>query len=95
MDREVRWSAPAAADLEAIAEYIAKDSEQYAGAFVDRILDAVEQLGALADRGQVVPEFQDASLREILVAPYRIVYELTPGTVMVVALIHGARRLNR
>lgn len=34
MAREVVWAAPAWDDLEAAAEYIARDSEFYAAAFV-------------------------------------------------------------
>lgn len=38
MDLEVRWSPEAIEDLEAIAEYIARDSEYYARAVVSEML---------------------------------------------------------
>ncbi len=38
MDREVKWTASAWNDLEQIAQYIGKDSEHYAVAFVSSSL---------------------------------------------------------
>ena len=37
------WSEPALADLEAIHEFIARDSRQYATRFVQRSLEAAER----------------------------------------------------
>ena len=95
MAREVIWTDPAWDDVEAAAEYIARDSEYYAAAFVREIKQAAESLGEMADRGQIVPEFEDASVRELLVRPYRLVYRLLPEEVTIVAVIHGARRIRR
>ena len=47
MAREVVWTDPAWEDLEAAAEYIARDSEYYAAAFVQEIKDA-QQVTILA-----------------------------------------------
>ena len=43
--------------------------------------------------GRVVQEIGDDLTREIILAPYRIVYELddAPGTVAVIRVWHGAR----
>lgn len=92
MARQVIWTEPAWDDLDAAAEYIARDSEYYAAAFVQEVKDAAESLSELAERGQVVPEFGDPSLRELLVRPYRVVYQVLPSEVTIVAVIHGARR---
>jgi plasmid stabilization system protein ParE len=40
----VLWSPQSLRDLDAIREYIAKDSERYAGLTIARIFSAVEQL---------------------------------------------------
>ena len=45
MARKVIWTYEASADLEAIAEYIARDSEYYAERTVEKIIIAVEKLG--------------------------------------------------
>jgi toxin ParE1/3/4 len=95
MARRIVWSEPAWDDLELAAEYIARDSRSYAAAFVQEVKAAVESLSELADRGQVVPEFRDPTLRELLVRPYRIVYQIQPNELRIVAVIHGSRRLRR
>ena len=82
-------------DLEAAAEYIARDSEAYAAAFVEETKAAAASLSEMAERGQIVPEIRDASIRELLVRPYRVVYHLTPGQVTILAIIHGVRRARR
>lgn len=95
MARQVIWTEPAWDDLDAAAEYIARDSEHYAAAFVHEVKDAVESLLELAERGQVVPEFGDPTVRELLVRPYRVVYQVRSKEVTVLAVIHGARRSRR
>ena len=95
MAREVVWTDPAWEDLEAAAEYIARDSEAYAAAFVEEIKAAATSLSEMAERGQIVPEIGDASIRELLVRPYRLVYQLTERQVRILAVIHGARRAWR
>jgi toxin ParE1/3/4 len=95
MARDVIWTAPAWDDLEAAAEYIARDSAYYAAAFVQATKDAVESCAEMAERGQVVPEFQDDSIRELLVRPYRVVYRVDARQVTILAVIHGARRAWR
>ena len=95
MAREVIWTDPAWDDLEAAAEYIARDSESYAAAFVQEAKTAAASLSEMAERGQIVPEFRDASIRELLVRPDRLVYRLDARHVTILAVIHGARRARR
>ena len=95
MAREVAWTEPAWDDLEAAAEYIARDSEFYAAALVQEAHEAAASLVDFAERGQTVPEFTDESIRELLVKPYRLVYKLTNEHVFIIAFIHGSRRLWR
>jgi plasmid stabilization system protein ParE len=95
MARKVIWTEPAWDDLEAAAEYIERDSEFYAIALVQEARDAADSLDEIAERGQVVPEFDDPSMRELLVGAYRLVYKITEEHVYVVAFLHGARRLWR
>ena len=92
---DVVWSEPAWNDLSAAADYIARDSDYYAATFVHEVKNAVASLAHLAGRGQVVPEFADSTIRELLVRPYRLVYKMLPEKVVVLALIHGARRVRR
>lgn len=95
MARQVVWTNPGWDDLETAAEYISRDSEFYAAAFVEEARQAAVSLADLAERGQIVPEFDDESIRELLVKSYRLVYKITDEHVFIVAFIHGAQRLWR
>lgn len=86
----INWSQPALADLEAIYDFIARDSSQYAVRFVRRLLEAIERLASLPMRGRIVPE-GDGRHREIFEPPYRIVYRVEDDVVHVIRLVHGAR----
>ena len=80
--------------MEEAAEFISRDSKSYAAAFVQEIKDAVASLSQFAERGRIVPEFADESVRELLVKPYRLVYEVSDERVFILALDHGARRIG-
>jgi toxin ParE1/3/4 len=64
-------------DLEEAANYVAKDSQYYAAAFVQEVRDAVNSLSELALRGRIVPELDDPSVREIIVRSYRVIYRVS------------------
>ena len=46
------------------------------------------------ESGRVVPEVNDATLREVVYGNYRIVYRVLPEAVEVVTVYHGARLLR-
>ncbi len=92
---KIIWSDPAVADLEAIRDYIALDSEHYAARFVARIIDAVEQLETFPKIGRTVPEAHEApDIREIIFQNYRIIYRLEPRRVLLLAIVHCGRDLS-
>ena len=55
----VVWSPRAIDDVDAIAAYIAEDSEAYAASVVRIILDKARRLSEFPYVGRVVPEFDD------------------------------------
>ena len=91
---KVAWVEVAWSDVSAVADYIAKDSTRYAAAFVREVREAARSLSQFAERGRVVPEFQDPSVRELLVRDYRLIYRLTGRDVFIMPFIHGARHLE-
>ena len=95
MGREIIWTDPAWDDLENAADYIAQDSKFYAAAFVHEIKEAAASLANFAERGQIVPEFGDESIRELLVRSFRLVYGVSQKQVLILTLVHGAQRLRR
>ncbi len=74
--RRLLWSPRAIADLEAIREHIAYDSELYASLMVSRLVAAPSRLIEFPKLGRVVPEFGQADMRELVLCPYRLVYRL-------------------
>jgi plasmid stabilization system protein ParE len=56
---------------------------------IDHALSTV----AFPERGRVVPEIADSSVREIIHGAYRIIYEIFPDeqTVYILRFWHGAR----
>ena len=87
----VIWTLPMFEDLEASANYIAKDSPAYASAFVREVRAAGLSLRKTAMRGSIVPELDDPSIREILVRNHRLVYKVQSTRIVLPRLIHGAR----
>jgi plasmid stabilization system protein ParE len=62
MARRVVWSYEATADLNALAEYIAKDSLYYAAALVRELRAASRSLNKFSERGRILPELNDARI---------------------------------
>ena len=90
---EIRWTPQAANDLEAIAAYIALDSEHYASLFVMDIVGSIERLSISPQRGRIVPEIRKPEIREIFFGNYRIIYRLRSSVVEILTIYHGARLL--
>lgn len=91
---EVRWTPQAADDLDAIADFIARDSPHYASLFVLDVLQAVERLNQFQGIGRIVPETNNPNIREILLGNYRIVYRLKSDTPEILTIYHGSRLLD-
>jgi plasmid stabilization system protein ParE len=91
---QVRWTPQAADDLEAICDFIARDSEQLAAIFADRVLRAADRLTSYPRLGRVVPELGFNDIREIIVGSYRVIYRLQQDSVHLLTLHHGARTLD-
>ena len=56
-------------DREVRAEFIAKDSPQYARLFVVDVFQAVDRIADFPQSGRVVPELDDPIVREVILAP--------------------------
>jgi len=90
----VAWSPAALEDVDSIAAYIARDSAHYAAAVVRQILSTSRQLADFPRSGRVVPEFEDESLRELLVSSYRLIYEVREETVTIAAVVHAKQSFS-
>lgn len=88
---KVTWAESAIGHLADVYGYIARDSEQYALRMVDRITSRSTQIGDFPESGEVVPEYGNPAIREVIEGPYRIVYRGDADQVVVLAVIHAAR----
>jgi toxin ParE1/3/4 len=90
------WTEPALRDVKEIVAYIRKDSPAYAKRMGERLRQAPKQLKAFPRLGGMVPEFEQETLREILVDPYRIIYRVDDKDICyILAVVHGHRNLTR
>lgn len=63
---EVRWTPQAANDLQAIYDFIARDSHHYAQLTVEGILAAIDRLEQFPLMGRHVPESARDDFRELI-----------------------------
>lgn len=90
----VVWTKAADSNLQAIYDYIAQTSADYARRTVERITDRSRQIGAFPMAGRTVPEFQVGQLREVFDHPYRIIYSIRPDRIDIIAVVHMSRHLD-
>jgi plasmid stabilization system protein ParE len=53
-----------------------------------RILTAADSLESFAERGRILPERSDPEIRELLVAPFRLIYRVRPSGVLILGVVH-------
>ena len=92
----VLWTESALSQLDAIYEYIAQTSSEYALRMIDRLTRRSIQIAEFPFSGRMVPEYESNEVREVLEWPYRIIYLIKSeeSRVEVIAVIHGARQLQ-
>lgn len=95
MVKKVVWMPQTIKDLDSIAEYISRDSQFYASSFIDKLIDTGESLTKHSQRGRVVPEKNDESVRELFVSEYRIIYKVEDTEVKILTIIHGRRNVKK
>lgn len=89
---KVIWSDEAIVDLGAVVRYIAVDNSSAAEALARTMFERTRILADFPHAGRRVPEEQEAKVREIIVEPYRIIYEVSePATVDILRIWHSAR----
>jgi toxin ParE1/3/4 len=76
MDYEVILSPKALEDLESIIRYIAQDNPEVARQFGHKLVDHTRVLEVSPIVGKQVPEFNDPSVRQLVLKPYRVIYKI-------------------
>ena len=93
MAYEIIWSLQARDDLLEIVSFIAADNLAAAQSFGLRLMTRTDSLANFPQLGRVVPEQNDENTREIILRPYRIIYQVLPArqVVAIARIWHGAR----
>lgn len=88
------WSSEALDDIEALAQFIGRDSPHHA----QRVVEGLFELGAVIVAhplaGRMVPELGDPQVRERFLYSYRLIYEVRADRAEVLAVLHGRRLLE-
>jgi toxin ParE1/3/4 len=87
---QVRWTAPAARDLQEIIRYIRKDNPSAARAIAKALFDAANGLDLFPLKGRAG---RIEGTRELVMPgmPYIVVYEVRPTAVHILHIYHAAR----
>lgn len=87
------WTQTAAEDLRGIAEFIAAENPDAARRLAQAVLAKIESLSRLPNIGRIVPEKEDPTVREVILSPYRIIYQLDQDhkAIHVARVWHAAR----
>ncbi len=92
---KIVWSDEALNDLHAIHDFIARDSDLYAGRMVERLIGRVEEVAKMPTIGHAVHEFPKLGLREVHQDNYRLIYAFTTKELRVLTVIHMKQVLRR
>ena len=91
---QIEWSNEAVTHLAQIHSFIAADSPHYAEKFILELMNAVDHLASFPEVGRQLPDVADPSVRELVVAPYRVVYQVGGSVISIAAVVHSSRDLN-
>jgi plasmid stabilization system protein ParE len=90
---KVRWTDFALENLNAIGDYIERDSYFYAQRVVNTLFCSVNILEQHPLAGRIVPEFNNRHIRELIRGSYRIVYKLVSEIDIDIITVHHSARL--
>jgi toxin ParE1/3/4 len=88
------WTGLALNDLYAIRDYISLDKPEVAKKLAKTIREKVLRLQDHPFSGRIVPELVELGYREVIVAPYRVVYEVQKKRVVILRVWHGRREMG-
>jgi plasmid stabilization system protein ParE len=90
----VRWTKGAVENLLEIEAWIAEDDPGAAERWIELLRDRMKLAALYPNAGRIVPEFGLRNVREVSLRKYRIVYEVLPTSIHVLAVFEGSRLLD-
>jgi len=94
---KVEWASLAESDLKQILDRIAVESPDNALQILKKIRQKASSLFAFPERGRIVPELQGQGIhiyRELIIAPWRVVYRISDRTVLVLSVIDSRQNVE-
>lgn len=94
---QVLWTHTAQQDLTDIINYIAQDSIADALVILQKLEAKATLLVTLPNRGRIVPELLHTGIsqyRELISAPWRIIYRVESRQVLIMAVLDSRRDLQ-
>jgi len=94
---KLQWTTNAKDDLLNIVEYIKKDNPNSAKNVYHKIKEKAKSSNFFPMKGRVVPELQKEGItlyREVISAPWRIIYKVNIDTVYIIAIIDSRQNIE-
>ena len=95
MAQRLIWSDEAIDDIDAIARFIARDSQHHARRVVEALFALSDSIVEHPLAGRMVPEFGNRQVRERFLYSYRLIYEVGTEQIEVLAVLHGGRPIEK
>ncbi len=91
----VNWTEQSIDDLLNIADFIGKDSVKYSKIQIKRIRERARLLKESPYIGRIVPEYENESIRELIIGNYRIIHRIiSKERIDILKVHHSAKRLR-
>jgi toxin ParE1/3/4 len=91
---KIHWSGPAIREFESALDYIARDNRDAADRLARAIHRAVGRLQSFPNSGRMVPELEDPALREVVHAPFRVIYQHQETLVEILAVVRAEQETD-
>jgi plasmid stabilization system protein ParE len=85
----IKWSERALLNLKSIEEYISLNSELRARKTIQDLISYVSLLAISPEMGSPVKELFEFDLRLLVKYEYKIIYQVTDESVLIIAIIHS------
>ena len=90
----VIWSPLALRRVAEIVDQMSSDRPATAVKWAEDLFDLVGRLRTFPDRGRIVPELGQPSIRELIYGDYRVVYKVEGAKIGVLTVRHGRRQFE-
>ena len=85
---EVKWTRQAIQTVNEFVDFIVQDDYATAEQWALELINQTDKLADFPQLGRVVPEYDDETLRELIVDNYRIPYRIKDTTIYIEAVWH-------